>query len=121
MNEIPIDVQGGRKKVLFISEHNSVRSQMAEGFMNALYGEGYEAFSAGTEPSVVDQRAIEVMAEIGLDIGKQRSKSVDELIRKRIQFDIVITLSDRAREDCPYFPAKEHLHHDFPDPGTFLL
>ena len=69
-----------KKKVLFICTHNSARSQMAEGLMNDLLGEGYEAQSAGTEPSGVNPLAIEVMSEIGIDIRNHRSKSVDEFI-----------------------------------------
>jgi len=66
------------KKVLFICTHNSARSQMAEGLIRSLYGDVYDAYSAGLEPSVVRKEAIKVMKEIGIDISKQRSKSVEE-------------------------------------------
>jgi len=61
-----------KKKVLFLCTHNSARSQIAEGFVNALYGDKYEAYSAGIQPSQVNPYAIKVMKEIGIDISKQR-------------------------------------------------
>ncbi len=64
-----------KTRVLFICTHNSARSQMAEGLMNALYGDRFQAFSAGTEATAVRPEAIKVMAEIGIDISGHRSKS----------------------------------------------
>lgn len=105
-----------KKKVLFICTRNSARSQMAEGTLRTLFGSRYEAFSAGTEPSRVNPYAVRVMAEIGMDISKQRSKSVEEF--RGMEFDFVATVCDHARETCPYFPgAKHYLHHDFKDPS----
>lgn len=106
-----------KKKVLFICTHNSARSQMAEGFMNALYGDRYEAYSAGIEPAKVNPYAIEVMAEIGIDISKHRSKSIEEFRRKN--FDYVVTVCDHAKEACPFFPGDEVLHKGFEDPSEF--
>jgi protein tyrosine phosphatase len=63
-----------KKRVLFLSPHNAARSQMMEGYLRARYGDRYEVFSAGTEPSPVSPYAIMVMAEIGVDISGQRSK-----------------------------------------------
>ncbi len=106
-----------KKRVLFICTHNSARSQIAEGLMNELYGEKYEAFSAGTEPSKVNPFAIEVMDEIGIDISKHRSKSLEEFITQ--DFDYVITVCDHANEVCPFFPGgKERLHKGFNDPAA---
>ena len=65
-----------KQRVLFICAHNSARSQIAEGFLNALYGDRYEGYSAGIEPKMVNPYAIKVMAEYGIDISKHRSKSV---------------------------------------------
>ena len=64
-----------KKKILFICTHNSARSQMAEGYMNAKYGDRYEVFSGGTEPGQVHPMAIAVMKEIGIDISGHRSNS----------------------------------------------
>jgi arsenate reductase len=86
------------EKVLFICTHNSARSHMAEGFMNALYGDRYSAFSAGTEPSTVNPYAVRVMKEIGIDISDHRSKSVDEFIDQDL--DYVVTVCDHAKEVC---------------------
>jgi arsenate reductase len=105
-----------KKRVLFICTHNSARSQMAEGLMNALYGDKYEAYSAGTEPSQVSPYAIRVMAEAGIDISKHYSKSLREF--RGYNFDYVVTVCDRAREACPFFPeARNQLHVSFKDPS----
>ncbi|MEM2869964.1 MAG: arsenate reductase ArsC [Thermoplasmata archaeon] len=106
----------GRKSVLFICTHNSARSQMAEGLLRALHGDRYEAFSAGTEPARVHPLAIRVMAEVGVDISGQRSKSLEEF-RGR-EFDWVVTVCDRAHQTCPFFPGgKIQLHRGFDDPA----
>jgi len=104
------------KKVLFICTHNSARSQIAEGLLNSLYGDQFEAFSAGTHPSSVNPYAIKVMKEIGLDISKHYSKSIEEF--RGIKFDYVITVCDNAKESCPFFPdGKKYLHKSFQDPS----
>ncbi len=92
------------KKVLFLSSANSVRSQMAEGFLRALAGDGFEGHSAGTVPRAVDPLAIAVMAERGVDIAGQRSKGLHEFMGKA-RFDFLITVCDRAEKDCPMFPG----------------
>jgi len=74
-----------KKNVLFICTHNSARSQMAEGFLNALYGDKYEAYSAGIEPAKVNPYAIKVMAEAGIDISKKRSKSIEKFRGKNLK------------------------------------
>ena len=105
-----------KKRVLFICTHNSARSQIAEGVMNQIYGEVFEAFSAGTEPSSVNPFAIDVMGEIGIDISRHRSKSVEEFLEQ--DFDYVITVCDQANEVCPFFPGgKERIHKGFVDPA----
>ena len=106
-----------KKKILFICTHNSARSQMAEGLLNALGGDRYEAFSAGTETSEVRPQAIEVMREIGIDISDHTSKSLDPFLDKEL--DLVVTVCDHAKESCPYFPGgKESLHKGFDDPAA---
>lgn len=105
-----------KKKVLFICTHNSARSQMAEGFLNALYGDLYEAYSAGTEPSRVNPYAIRAMAEIGIDISHHRSKHLREFLG--MEFDYVITVCDSAKDSCPFFPGgKRYIHQGFEDPS----
>lgn len=105
-------------KVLFICTHNSARSQMAEGFLRALYGGKYEAYSAGTRPLRIDPYSVRVMAEIGIDISANRSKSIDEFLGK--EFDYVITVCNFAKEASPVFPGgHKYLHKDFEDPTEF--
>jgi arsenate reductase len=107
-----------KKKVLFICTHNSNRSQMAEGFLRALYPDRYEAFSAGTKPSHVSPDAITVMREACVDITQHRSKSLDEF--RDEEFDYVVTVCDSAKETCPFFPATgAQLHNRFDNPWDF--
>ena len=106
-----------RKRVLFICTHNSARSQMAEALLNALKGSRYEAFSAGIEPSRVNPHAVKAMAETGIDISTHRSKSIEEF--RGESFDYVVTVCDRAKEACPFFPGEIILHKDFKDPSAF--
>ena len=106
-----------KKHVLFVCTHNSARSQMAEGLMNALYGDLCEAHSAGTEPSEVNPRAVLVLLEMGIDITHHRSQNVREFLDR--DFDYVITVCDHARETCPVFPGGGKLiHHSFADPAA---
>jgi arsenate reductase len=108
----------GKRKVLFICTHNSARSQMAEGLLRTMYGDRYEAYSAGTKPTGVHPLAVRVMAEIGIDISHHRSKSVVEFLGA--EFDYVVTVCDRAKESCPFFPgAREYIHVGFDDPAGF--
>jgi arsenate reductase len=82
-----------------------------------MFGEQYEAYSAGTEPAGLSPYAVKVMAEIGVDISNQCSKSVDEF--QGVEFDCVITLCDQARESCPVFlGSKQRLHQSFEDPAA---
>jgi len=102
-------------KILFLCTGNSCRSQMAEGWTRHLKGDQIEAYSAGIEPQGLDERAVRVMAEAGVDISGQRSKHVEEL--RAVEFDYVVTVCDHAQEHCPVFPAKvKHLHVSFEDP-----
>ncbi len=102
-------------KVLFLCTGNSCRSQMAEGWTRCLKGDAVEPYSAGIKPRDLDPRAIRVMAEAGVDISGQRSKSVDDL--KDILFDYVVTVCDQAHESCPLFPGRTKvIHVGFDDP-----
>jgi len=105
-----------KKKVLFLCTHNSCRSQMAEGIVNHFLGDRLAAYSAGTEATTVNERAIEVLKEIGIDISGHHSKTLDEFAGK--SFDYVITLCGDANEKCPlFFGGVERLHLGFPDPS----
>ena len=106
-----------RLRVLFLCVHNSARSQMAEGLLRSMSGDTVEVRSAGLEAGVLRPEAVTVMAELGLDISAQRSKSVDELAGER--FDVVVTTCEEAKEACPFFPgAPRTLHWDLPDPAA---
>jgi len=103
------------KRVLFICTHNSARSQMAEGLVNHDLAGKVQALSAGTEPSVVHPLAVVAMGELGIDISRHRSKSLDEFVNEK--FDYVITLCDHAAESCPvFFGGTKRFHIGFPDP-----
>ena len=105
------------QRVLFLCTHNSARSQMAEGLLRALGGDRFEPFSAGTEATHVRPLAIRAMAELGIDISAQESKTLDRYLGDR--FDAVITVCDQANESCPVFGgARQRLHWSFPDPST---
>jgi arsenate reductase len=105
-----------KKKILFICTHNSARSQLAEGLMNHFHGGRFEAFSAGTEATFVKPFAIEAMKQIGIDITRNRSKTVEEF--RGMKFDYVVTVCDSAKENCPFFPgAKAYIHMGFQDPS----
>lgn len=105
-----------KKKVLFICTHNSARSQMAEGFLRALYGNKFNAYSAGTHPSRVNPYAIEVMKEKNIDLSDHTSKNIDQF--REMEFDYVVTVCDGAEETCPVFPnGKKLLHRRFEDPS----
>jgi len=103
-------------KVLFLCTENACRSQMAEGLVNHDLAGQVKAYSAGIRPSRVNPMAIQVMAELGIDISHHRSKSVDDLAGE--QFDLVITVRDQAQEQCPLFTGEtEVMHVGFPDPA----
>ena len=90
-------------KILFLCTGNSCRSQMAEGFTRHLLKDQIDAYSADVDPKGIDPRAITAMAEVGIDISGQQSKSTGDI--KDMQFDFVITLCDNAQKTCPIFPA----------------
>ncbi len=103
-------------KVLFLCTENACRSQMAEGLVNHDLAGKVQAFSAGVRPNRVNPRAIQALAELGIDISHHRSKSVDDLAGER--FDLVITVCDQAQEQCPIFLGEtEVMHFGFPDPA----
>jgi arsenate reductase len=103
-------------RVLFLCTHNSARSQMAEGLLRALGGDRFEAHSAGTEATRVRPLATKTMAELGIDISTQTSKTLDPYVDQK--FDYVITVCDDANESCPIFPNATHrVHWSLADPS----
>jgi arsenate reductase len=110
-----------KKKVLFICIHNSARSQMAEAFLNQICGSEFEAHSAGLEPGKLNPVVVEVMQEIGIDISRNKTKAVSEMIKSGQIFSHVITVCDEtSAERCPIFPGVlTRLHWSFPDPSSF--
>jgi arsenate reductase (thioredoxin) len=109
-------VSASTQRVLFICWHNSARSQMAEGFLRAFGGDRFEACSAGIKTAPVRPEAIEAMREIGIDISRQHSKTL-ELYGDQ-PFDWLITVCDDAYQSCPAFPGVERtLHWSIEDPA----
>ena len=104
-----------KQKILYLCTGNSCRSQMADGLTNALRGDDFLAFSAGVRPSTIDPRAVQAMAQLGIDIGGQASKDLSEL--PEVEFDWVVTLCSNAAENCPFFPGPvKRVHRGFDDP-----
>lgn len=105
-----------KQRILFLCTHNSARSQMAEGLLRHLAGDHFEVHSAGTQATRVRPLAIRAMAEIGIDISGQESKTLDRYVDQ--PFDAVITVCDQANETCPvFFGARRRLHWSFLDPS----
>jgi len=105
-----------KKKILVLCTGNSCRSQMAEGYLRYFAKDKAEIYSAGVEVHGVNPRAIEIMKEDGIDISNHTSNHIDEFSAEK--FDLVITVCDNAKENCPYFPnSAQRFHQNFPDPA----
>ncbi len=111
-----------KRKVLFICVHNSARSQMAEAWLKHLAGGRFEVYSAGIEPGELNPVVVTAMAEVGIDISGNKTKSIAELLAIGHHFDYAITVCDDAQaEACPIFPgAVQREHWSIPDPHTVL-
>ena len=102
-------------KVLFLCNHNAARSQMAEGILKSISDDRYHVESAGNNPSSLNPYAVKVMAEIGVDISKQRSKNIEEF--EGITFEYVATVCGGVGETCPVFlGGKNYFQQPFEDP-----
>jgi arsenate reductase len=113
--EIDMGRRSDKPRVLFLCTGNSCRSQMAEGWARHLASEQFDPYSAGVAPQGLNSNAVRVMAEAGVDISRQRSKHIDEL--RHLDFDLVITVCDRAAETCPTWgPNVRSVHVAFDDP-----
>lgn len=104
-------------RVLILCTGNSCRSQMAEALLRQLGGDRFEVCSAGSDPAgYVHPMAVQVMAEIGIDISHHRSKEMSQFIGQSL--DYVITVCDDAAEACPVFPGPaKRIHWPFDDPA----
>jgi arsenate reductase (thioredoxin) len=104
-----------KKKIIVICTGNSIRSQIAEGFLKK-YRNNWEIRSAGTNPKGLNPIAVMVMMEKGIDISGQKSKGIENFLGEN--FDYVITVCNNAKESCPLFPGKAKLiHWNFEDPA----
>lgn len=108
-------------KVLFLCVHNSARSQMAEAFLKKHGGDRFQAESAGLEPGTLNPYVIRAMAEIGVDISANPTRSVFDLFKAGKVYQVVVTVcSKEAAERCPIFPGLAEKHHwPFTDPSSF--
>ena len=107
-------------RILILCTGNSCRSQMAQGFLQS-FDKNIEVHSAGTEPTdLINQTAVKVMHEAGIDISRHKPQSVDKYLN--YEWDYVITVCDNANETCPVFigKVKNRLHMGFEDPSRFI-
>jgi len=105
------------RTVLFLCIHNSARSQMAEGFARSVAPKNVTVLSAGSEPREVHPCAVEVMSEVGVDIGTQHSKAVDSV--PWAEADTVVTLCAEGAQACPDVPGDvRRVHWHLPDPSA---
>jgi protein-tyrosine-phosphatase len=103
-----------KKKILFVCIENSNRSQMSQAFAKIIGGDSVESYSAGSKPSgIVNPKAIAAMKELGYDLSKHDSKSLDE-VKGFAPFDAVVTMG--CGDACPWMPAKKFIDWEIPDP-----
>ena len=107
-----------KERVLILCTGNSARSQMAEGWLQHAAGDRFEVHSAGSDPSGrVHPQAIAAMGELGIDISRHTSKSMNQFLGQ--PFEYILTVCDHAAEVCPIFPGDgQRLHHSFIDPAA---
>jgi arsenate reductase len=107
------------KNILVLCTGNSCRSQIAEGYLRHFAKEKAHIYSAGIETHGLNTQAVETMIEDGIDISQHTSNHIDEYAN--IDFDLIITVCDNAKENCPYFPSNaKKIHQNFPDPSKFI-
>jgi arsenate reductase len=109
-----------KTKVLFICQHNSGRSQIAEAYLKKLYGDHFEIESAGLEPAeAVSPLVVHVMDEVGFDLSEKKPQNVFELFKQGKLYDHVITVCHDSESKCPIFPGiTQRWHWPFPDPAA---
>jgi arsenate reductase (thioredoxin) len=106
-------------KVLFVCERNAGRSQMAEGFLNTLFGDRFLAYSAGISPSAISPLTVRVMKESGIDVSDQTSKSLDTF--RDVHFDRIVLLCNKECTAIPGLPksGSPAVSVHFPDPKSW--
>jgi len=105
------------KKILFLCGNNASRSQMAEGIARKELGDRYEVYSAGMQPMKIHPTAVEVMKEVGVDLSRQKSKSINEVPWR--EMDVIVTLCGTSSNGLPPLPPQvKRLHWPVPDPAT---
>lgn len=108
-----------KQNILFLCTGNSCRSQMAEGFCRAKHADLFDVFSAGIERHGMNERAMLVMLEKGIDLSTHNSKTLASL---SVEFDVVITVCGNADESCPVFPGNTKvIHIGFDDPPKLAI
>lgn len=113
-NSPPLGELEGAKKLLFVCIENSNRSQMSQAFAKMFGGKNVDAYSAGSKPSgIVNPKAIAAMKELGYDLGKHDSKSLEE-VKQYAPFDAVVTMG--CGDACPWMPARQFIDWQIPDP-----
>jgi arsenate reductase len=112
------DAGASKIRVLFLCTGNSARSQMAEAFLRKYGGDHFEAYSAGLEPKEIHPITRLVLAEVGIDMAGQYAKDLSQFMF-RMHFGYLITVCDRAEQNCPVFPGMGvRLHWSFEDPAA---
>lgn len=108
-----------KTKILFICQHNSGRSQIAETYLRELFGDDFDVESAGLEPADgVNPLVVEVMREEGFDLSEKKPQSVFELFKAGKLYDHVVTVCNDSENKCPLFPGvTKRWHWPFPDPA----
>ena len=106
-------------KILFICQHNSGRSQIAEAYLNKYAGDHFNAESAGMAPAErINPLVVQVMNEEGIDLSEKKPRHVLDLFKEGKLYDHVVTVCDEAEPQCPVFPGiTERWHYSFPDPS----
>ncbi len=110
-----------KPNVLFVCIHNSARSQMAEAFLKQIAGDALNVYSAGLEAGSLNPLAVQVMQEIGIDISRNRTKTVNDPVITTKSYDYVVTVCQESKAGaCPIFPTKgSRIAWHFADPGEF--
>ena len=108
-----------KKRILFICQHNSGRSQIAEAYLKRFYGDSFDVESAGLEPAQkVNPLVDKVMAEDGFDLSDKKPQSVFKLYSQGEIYEHVITVCNDSDSKCPIFPGiTKRWHWPFPDPA----
>ena len=120
MPTAPATEPAARPRVLFLCTGNSCRSHMAEGWLRHLAGHRYESLSAGSDPAgFVHPGAIAAMAEVGINLSGQTSKSIDRFLPPQGEPpDVIVSVCSSADAKCPVFPGEvERIRVPFDDPG----